>query len=88
MALGAHEALGSAIDHARSSSRARRQAPRCSPRARTCSCSSGAHPLPDERSLAAGAQLLAWVDALPPQARPLFLISGGASSLVEVLRRA
>src|SRR5256714_1692636 len=44
-----------------------------------------AHPLPDERSLAAGERLLAWVDALPPEAQPLFLISGGASSLVEVL---
>src|SRR2546430_16536244 len=45
----------------------------------------GAHPLPDERSLAAGERLLQWVDALPPEAQPLFLISGGASSLVEVL---
>src|SRR5256886_9625017 len=39
----------------------------------------GAHPLPDERSLAAGERLLQWVDALPPEAQPLFLISGGAS---------
>ncbi len=38
------------------------------------------------RSLIAGARLLAWVDALPPEAQPLFLISGGASSLVEVLQ--
>src|SRR2546430_14989328 len=45
----------------------------------------GAHPLPDERSLGAGQRLLAWVEALPPEAQPLFLISGGASSLVEVL---
>src|SRR6266513_2100583 len=45
----------------------------------------GAHPLPDERSLAAGERLVQWVDALPPEAQPLFLISGGASSLEEVL---
>ena len=45
----------------------------------------GAHPLPDERSLTAGARLLAWVDSLPSTVEPLFLISGGSSSLVEVL---
>jgi glycerate 2-kinase len=44
-----------------------------------------AHPLPDERSLAAGRRLLEWVDTLPAAVSPLFLISGGASSLVEVL---
>ena len=44
-----------------------------------------AHPLPDERSLAAGRRLLEWTDALPAAVLPLFLISGGASSLVEVL---
>jgi glycerate 2-kinase len=45
----------------------------------------GAHPMPDERSLAAGARLLAWVEGLPPAVQPLFLISGGASALTEVL---
>jgi glycerate 2-kinase len=45
-----------------------------------------AHPVPDQRSLAAGARLVQWVETLPPDAEPLFLISGGASSLVEVLR--
>ena len=44
-----------------------------------------AHPVPDERSLAAGRRLLDWVAALPAAVSPLFLISGGASSLVEVL---
>lgn len=44
-----------------------------------------AHPVPDERSLAAGARLLQWVDELPADVEPLFLISGGASSLVEAL---
>jgi len=44
-----------------------------------------AHPVPDARSLEAGARLLRWVEELPADAAPLFLISGGASSLVEVL---
>lgn len=44
-----------------------------------------AHPVPDESSLAAGARLLEWVHELPATVLPLFLISGGASSLVEVL---
>ncbi|MFI4885536.1 MAG: DUF4147 domain-containing protein [Steroidobacterales bacterium] len=44
-----------------------------------------AHPVPDERSLAAGQRLLDWVADLPAAVSPLFLISGGASSLVEVL---
>jgi glycerate 2-kinase len=44
-----------------------------------------AHPVPDERSIAAGQRLLEWLGELPAAATPLFLISGGASSLVEVL---
>ncbi|HZF25446.1 MAG TPA: DUF4147 domain-containing protein [Steroidobacteraceae bacterium] len=43
------------------------------------------HPLLDERSLAAGARLLELLDSLPQERRLLFLISGGSSSLVEVL---
>ena len=43
-----------------------------------------AHPVPDERSLLAGKRLLECIQQQP--AKPmLFLISGGASSLVEVL---
>lgn len=45
-----------------------------------------AHPVPDARSLAAGARLLQAVGTLPADVQPLFLISGGSSSLVEVLR--
>ena len=46
----------------------------------------GAHPVPDERSLAAGSALLDFI-ARQPAERPIwFLISGGASALVEVLR--
>jgi glycerate 2-kinase len=43
------------------------------------------HPLPDQRSLEAGDELLRFIDSLPPQAPVLFLLSGGASALVEVL---
>jgi hydroxypyruvate reductase len=43
------------------------------------------HPVPDERSLAAGAALLRFVHALPLDARVLALWSGGASALVECL---
>jgi glycerate 2-kinase len=44
-----------------------------------------AHPVPDARTLASGARLLEFIDELPPGVRPIFLVSGGASSLVEVL---
>jgi hydroxypyruvate reductase len=44
-----------------------------------------AHPLPDARSIASGERLLRWTQELPHDVEPLFLISGGASSLVEVL---
>lgn len=44
------------------------------------------HPLPDERSLHAGERLLHWIGSLPAEVTPLFLISGGASALVEVPR--
>ena len=44
-----------------------------------------AHPLSDTRSFAAGDALVAFVRTLPSNARILFLLSGGASALVEVL---
>jgi hydroxypyruvate reductase len=44
------------------------------------------HPVPDERSLEAGEAVVQYVCSLPPQAQLLFLISGGASSLLERLR--
>ncbi len=46
------------------------------------------HPVPDDRSIAAGARLLEFIAALPAQARVLVLLSGGASSLLEVLPTA
>ena len=44
-----------------------------------------AHPVPDASSLQAGQALLNYLAQLPEQANLLFLLSGGASSLVEVL---
>jgi hydroxypyruvate reductase len=46
----------------------------------------GAHPIPDESSLAAGQALLKFIETLPAAMPVLVLISGGASALVEVLR--
>ncbi len=45
-----------------------------------------AHPVPDSRSVAAGARLLEAVASLPAGVQPLFLVSGGSSSLVELPR--
>ena len=45
----------------------------------------GSHPVPDGQSLDAGERLLEYLQGLPPERPLLFLISGGASSLVEVL---
>ena len=44
-----------------------------------------AHPVPDENSLRAGQAVLDFIAAAPSDAQLLFLISGGTSSLVEVL---
>lgn len=49
-------------------------------------CVEGDHPIPSEKSLQAGQALLDYIDALPEDAHCLILISGGASSLVEVLK--
>jgi hydroxypyruvate reductase len=48
-------------------------------------CLESAHPVPDEQSLAAGQALLTFIAETPPDGQLLFLISGGASALVEVL---
>jgi hydroxypyruvate reductase len=45
-----------------------------------------AHPVPDESSLIAGEELLDFVRQQPPGLPLLFMISGGTSSLVEVLQ--
>ncbi len=54
-------------------------------RRRGIACIEAGHPVPDPASLAAGARLLAFIDALPPELPLIFLISGGASAVAEVL---
>jgi glycerate 2-kinase len=49
-------------------------------------CIEAGHPLPDEHSLAAGAALVEYARQLPLAAQVLVLLSGGASSLVELPR--
>jgi len=83
MALGAFDALGGAIERTLLITREPEDLS-AFPAGAAPEVWLGAHPVPDERSLAAGARLLAWVDELPAGVWPLFLISGGASSLVEV----
>ncbi len=85
MALGAREALGERLAHCLIISREGHAPPELE-RASGVEVIASSHPVPDQRSLAAGERLLRWVEALPADAEPLFLISGGASSLVEVLR--
>jgi glycerate 2-kinase len=84
MALGAHDALGSAQERLLLITKDGHVPPeaRALPGVEIHESS---HPLPDERSIAAGERLLRWTQELPPDVAPLFLISGGASSLVEVL---
>ncbi len=43
------------------------------------------HPVPDERSIAAGVALLEFISRIPEQTTVLVLLSGGASALIEVL---
>jgi len=84
MTLGAYDALGPRILRALVITRAGHadaELREC----RNCSVIEAAHPVPDERSLAAGARLTAEVERLAPGELPLLLVSGGASSLVEVL---
>jgi glycerate 2-kinase len=86
MALGAHQALGSAIGHTLVITRDEEGLPALAART-SAEVWRSAHPIPDERSLAAGARLLEWVQQLPANASPLFLVSGGSSALVEVPER-
>ena len=49
-------------------------------------CLESDHPIPKENSLKAGKALIQYLENLPENEPVLFLISGGASALVEVLR--
>ena len=48
-------------------------------------CIESGHPMPDENSLTAGARLYEFVSQLPKEHELVFLVSGGASALVEHL---
>lgn len=84
MTLGALDALGPAVSRALVISRQGHFEPELldQPAVR---CLTGGHPLPDEDSLQAGAAALAMAGEAPPGQRVLLLVSGGASSLMEVL---
>ncbi|TLY63944.1 MAG: DUF4147 domain-containing protein [Gammaproteobacteria bacterium] len=84
MALGAHDALGVALERGLVITKDGHVQPELLALSGV-EIYESAHPVPDDRSLAAGERLLRWVEELPDAADPLFLISGGASSLVEVL---
>ncbi|KAG1651434.1 D-glycerate 2-kinase [Nymphon striatum] len=51
-----------------------------------CTIYESAHPIPDENSLIAGTAILDAVKSMPANSNLLLLVSGGASSLVEVLQ--
>ena len=84
MMLGAHDALGTAVERALVITKDGHVLPQLEA-IPGIEILESAHPIPDERSLAAGSRLLRWVDELPPHVDLLFLVSGGSSSLVEVL---
>jgi glycerate 2-kinase len=84
MALGAHDALGSAIQSMLVVTKQGHSDPELS-RIPGAIQMEAAHPVPDVSSLVAGAELASRVAALRPDVFPLFLVSGGSSSLVEDL---
>ncbi len=84
MVLGAADALGSSLERVLVVTKGGHLAPELESLP-GIEVHESAHPVPDERSLAAGRRLLDWVSELPAAVSSLFLISGGASSLVEVL---
>lgn len=84
MALGAHDALGAAQERILIITKDGHVDPETR-RLPGAEIYESAHPLPDARSITAGERLLRWMQDLPQEVAPLFLISGGASSLVEAL---
>ena len=83
MMLGAVDALGSRLERGFVVAPNGAVPPALTNRSGMLTLEAG-HPRPDERSLAAGAALLAFAEATPPGSRVLLLISGGASALLEV----
>ena len=84
MALGAHDALGGSIRSMLVVTKHGHSDPELFRIPGTLQLEA-AHPVPDVSSLVAGAELASRVAALPPDVLPLFLVSGGSSSLVEDL---
>jgi glycerate 2-kinase len=84
MTLGAYDALGVSIERTLLITKDDHVAPQLHALPNV-EIHESAHPVPDKRSLEAGKSLLRWLTELPRSVEPLFLISGGASSLVEVL---
>jgi hydroxypyruvate reductase len=84
MALGAHDALGGSIERTLVVTKDGHVAPQLQV-LQGVEIHESSHPVPDRRSLQAGHSLIKWLSDLPPLVTPLFLISGGASSLIEVL---
>jgi hydroxypyruvate reductase len=85
MARGAFDALGAGIESALVITKAGHGDPALAGEQR-CTVVESAHPVPDERSLAAGAMFESRVAQLPAHVMPLLLVSGGSSSLVEAPR--
>ena len=83
MAKGAVQALGQPIPTLIIGKRGQTDAARSIPGAIVME---SAHPIPDESSLVAGQALLDFIALSPGDADVLVLVSGGASSLVEVLK--
>jgi hydroxypyruvate reductase len=83
MALGAKDALGDLIEELFVVTKQGHVDPQL--RGAGVTILESAHPVPDARSLAAGAELARRVTELREDLWPIFLISGGSSSLVECL---
>ena len=84
MTSGAQHALGEHLQHGLLITKHGHLTPECQRNTRL-TCIEAGHPLPDAHSLEAGTALCEFMDSPPAGDTLLFLISGGASSLVEVL---
>jgi len=84
MCHGALDALGDALERGLLITKHDHLSARCRLDQRL-ECIEASHPVPDASSLRAGERLLAFLDAVPAEHSLLVLISGGASSLVDVL---
>ena len=85
MTLGALDALESAIENLLVITKDGHVDPELAKNSRARVIES-AHPVPDARSLAGGDELMRRIAMLRDDVYPLFLVSGGSSSLVESLR--